>query len=55
MAERTRSSTLLSPIPRPDERSFEQSLRPQTLEQFVGQPKVKENIEISILAALKRQ
>lgn len=55
MAERTQTHTLLSPIPRPEERSFEQSLRPQTLQQFIGQQKVKENIEISIRAAVKRE
>jgi Holliday junction DNA helicase RuvB len=45
----------MSPVPRVDERSFELSLRPQTLKQYIGQTKVKENIEISIQAAVKRQ
>jgi Holliday junction DNA helicase RuvB len=45
----------MSPVPRVDERSFELSLRPQTLKQYIGQAKVKENIEISIQAAVKRQ
>lgn len=40
---------------RAEEQSFELSLRPQTLRQYIGQPKVKENIDISIRAALKRQ
>lgn len=31
--------------------SFEQSLRPQTLKQYIGQDKVKENLEIFIKAA----
>jgi holliday junction DNA helicase RuvB len=47
--------TLLSPVSRAEEQSFELSLRPQTLRQYIGQPKVKENIDISIRAALKRQ
>jgi Holliday junction DNA helicase RuvB len=47
--------TLLSPIPRPEEQSFELSLRPKILRQYIGQAKVKENMEISISAALKRQ
>ncbi len=47
--------TLLSPVPREEEKSFELSLRPQTLRQYVGQTKVKENIEISIRAASKRR
>jgi len=50
-----RSSHLLSPAPRAEERSFELSLRPRTLRQYIGQPKVKENIEISICAARQRQ
>ena len=38
-----------------EEKSFEQTLRPQNLQQYIGQQKVKDNIEISIQAALKRQ
>jgi Holliday junction DNA helicase RuvB len=55
MAERQRSSHLLSPAPRAEERSYELSLRPRTLRQYIGQTKVKENIEISIRAALQRR
>ncbi|MFE8696852.1 Holliday junction branch migration DNA helicase RuvB [Cytobacillus sp. FJAT-53684] len=35
--------------------SFEQSLRPQSLKQYIGQDKVKENLEIFIQAARLRQ
>ncbi|MEH7123983.1 Holliday junction branch migration DNA helicase RuvB [Bacillus sp. JJ1773] len=35
--------------------SFEQSLRPQNLKQYIGQDKVKENLEIFIKAAKLRQ
>jgi Holliday junction DNA helicase RuvB len=35
--------------------SFEQSLRPQTLKQYIGQDKVKENLEVFIQAAKIRQ
>jgi Holliday junction DNA helicase RuvB len=35
--------------------SFEQSLRPQTLRQYIGQDKVKENLGIFIEAAKQRQ
>jgi Holliday junction DNA helicase RuvB len=45
----------LNPTPDSDEKTYEQSLRPQTLAQYIGQQKVKDNIEISIQAALKRQ
>jgi Holliday junction DNA helicase RuvB len=55
MAAPQRSSHLMSPAPRAEERSFELSLRPRTLRQYIGQPKVKENIEISICAARQRQ
>ncbi|MCM3587692.1 Holliday junction branch migration DNA helicase RuvB [Mesobacillus maritimus] len=37
------------------ELSFEQSLRPQTLNQYIGQDKVKENLEVFIKAARFRQ
>lgn len=35
--------------------SYEQSLRPQTLNQYIGQDKIKENLEIFIKAAKLRQ
>jgi len=55
MVKQDLTHTLLNPTPYAEDKSFEQSLRPQTLRQYVGQQKVKENIEISIRAALKRQ
>ena len=55
MADDRSARTLLSPVPRADEQSFELSLRPQSLRQYIGQSKIKENIEISIRAAGKRQ
>jgi Holliday junction DNA helicase RuvB len=55
MAEHESAHTLLNPVIFAEEKSFEQSLRPQTLRQYIGQQKVKDNIEISIQAALKRQ
>lgn len=54
MKECRSDETLLSPIPRAEEKSFELSLRPQTLRQYIGQSKVRENIDISIRAAIKR-
>jgi len=48
-------NTLLNPAPRDEEKPFELGLRPQMLRQYIGQEKVKENIDISIRAALKRQ
>jgi holliday junction DNA helicase RuvB len=55
MSDHKSENTLLNPTPRADEKSFELSLRPQSLRQYIGQPKVKENIEISIQAASRRQ
>jgi Holliday junction DNA helicase RuvB len=55
MAKHELPHTLLNPSFQSEEKSFEQSLRPQTLQQYIGQQKVKENIDISIRAALKRQ
>jgi Holliday junction DNA helicase RuvB len=55
MTEPISEHTLLSPIARTEEKSFELSLRPQNLQQYIGQAKVKENIEISIRAASRRK
>jgi Holliday junction DNA helicase RuvB len=55
MAKNQSTHDLLNPVPLSEEKSFEQSLRPQTLRQYIGQQKVKDNIDISIRAALKRQ
>jgi holliday junction DNA helicase RuvB len=55
MTEQEFTHALLNPISVSEEKSFEQSLRPQTLHQYIGQQKVKDNIEISIQAARKRQ
>lgn len=38
-----------------EELSFEQSLRPQTLQHYIGQSKVKENLQVFIEAAKMRQ
>jgi Holliday junction DNA helicase RuvB len=55
MTEPISEHTLLSPVARTEEKSFELSLRPQNLQQYIGQAKVKENIEISIRAASRRK
>jgi holliday junction DNA helicase RuvB len=55
MVEHQSAHTLLTPTISAEEKTYEQSLRPQTLRQYIGQQKVKDNIEISIHAALKRQ
>src|SRR5512136_1947302 len=55
MTEEDAHHTLLSPVARTEERNFELSLRPQHLKQYIGQGKVKENIEISIRAASRRK
>lgn len=55
MTEKGHHDTLLSPVARTEEKTFELSLRPQHLQQYIGQDKVKENIGISIRAATKRQ
>ena len=39
---------------REDERQFEAALRPRLLDDFAGQPKLKENLSIAIEAAKKR-
>ncbi len=48
------SKRLLDPEPKPDDR-FDQTLRPQSLSDLIGQKQVKDNLEILIAAARKRQ
>jgi Holliday junction DNA helicase RuvB len=55
MAKNAPNPTILNPVPQSEDTSFEQSLRPQSLKQYIGQQKVKDNIEISIRAALNRE
>jgi Holliday junction DNA helicase RuvB len=45
---------ILSGAPDPEEEPIETSLRPQRLDEYIGQEKVKENLRIAIAAALKR-
>ena len=49
MSERTVSSQLTD-----DERGLEAALRPQSLQEYVGQPRMKESLEICIEAAKRR-
>ena len=46
---------ILKPVSIAGEKSFEVSLRPSSLQAYVGQEKVKQNIDISIQAAQKRR
>ena len=45
---------LVSAVPLEDDSSFELKLRPQRLREFIGQDKVKDNLEIAIEAAKSR-
>ena len=45
---------LVSAAPVEGESSFELKLRPQRLAEFIGQPKVKENLSVAIEAARSR-
>ncbi len=49
-----REEGIISPSLREDERQFEASLRPQRLDEFTGQRKLKEVLSISIEAARRR-
>jgi len=46
--------TVLSPVRTKEDLLFEDSLRPRTFEEFVGQDTVKSNLKIFIQAARKR-
>ncbi|MFZ0313963.1 MAG: Holliday junction branch migration DNA helicase RuvB, partial [Candidatus Korobacteraceae bacterium] len=45
---------IVSAVPLDDDSSFELKLRPQRLREFIGQNKVKDNLEIAIQAAKSR-
>ncbi len=44
-----------SPVPIPEEKEFDRSLRPNNFQEFVGQDHVVENLQITIQAALERK
>ena len=48
------SRDVVSPCPEPDEREVEASLRPKPLDEFVGQPKVREQLQLVLESALRR-
>jgi Holliday junction DNA helicase RuvB len=45
---------LVNPLPVPEEREVEASLRPKRLAEFVGQPKVREQLQLVLESALRR-
>lgn len=49
------SDRLISPIERQGDEALDLSLRPKTLKEYIGQEKIKQNLEITIAAAKKRQ
>src|ERR1039458_5567987 len=49
-----KSTTLMSKVS-PEEEPIEQSLRPQTLDEFVGQERMKKNLRVFIEAARQRK
>jgi Holliday junction DNA helicase RuvB len=48
------STQFLAPAVRPEEDELEQTLRPRKLDEFVGQERVKEQLEIALQAATSR-
>jgi len=55
MVKEVNNPDIASAKPLADELIFEQSLRPQKLTDFIGQEKLKKNLEVFIKAAKKRQ
>jgi len=46
--------TVVSPLAEPAEREVEATLRPRTLTEFIGQPRVREQLELVLHSALRR-
>jgi Holliday junction DNA helicase RuvB len=51
----TAEDSILSGVPDPEELGVEQSLRPQKLDEYIGQTKVLENLRVFIRAARERR
>jgi holliday junction DNA helicase RuvB len=51
----TEPQRVVAPAEHDEDRSFDLSLRPRSMAEFIGQPKVKENLKIFMSAAQKRQ
>jgi len=49
-----RKSKSTDPNPKPEEKSFEQTLRPSSIKDFAGQQKITDNLNVFISAAKKR-
>ncbi len=47
-------SSIVSPLPAVDENEIEASLRPKQLAEFVGQPKVREQLQVVLESAMRR-
>ncbi|MBI3553673.1 MAG: Holliday junction branch migration DNA helicase RuvB [Elusimicrobia bacterium] len=48
------SESVLNPAPKAEEEVFDRALRPKTLDEFIGQEQLKENLRVFIAAAKKR-
>jgi Holliday junction DNA helicase RuvB len=54
MSNPEETEDLVNPLPVADEREVEASLRPKRLAEFVGQPKVREQLQLVLESALRR-
>src|SRR5919205_175693 len=54
MSAAAEETQFLAPALRPDEEELDRSLRPRRLDEFVGQERVKEQLEIALAAARAR-
>ena len=53
-SDKAHPDRIVSAVPVDDDSSFELKLRPQRLREFIGQNKVKDNLEVAIQAARSR-
>ena len=49
------ADSVLSSSPMPDEEVYDRALRPKTLAEFIGQPRLKDNLRVFLEAARKRK
>ncbi|HAM35819.1 MAG TPA: Holliday junction branch migration DNA helicase RuvB [Elusimicrobia bacterium] len=55
MSETRGDEAVLTPMARPEDEAFDASLRPRTLDEFIGQEKLKSNLRVFLAAAKARK
>lgn len=55
MTPKKEAESLLNPAAKAEEEIYDRALRPRSLDEFIGQPRLKDNLRVFIEAARKRK